>query len=303
MTSVDSNNNVSIDETLAIIEVMRSQEEKSYTMCDYLSRVPARVIVEDPSMHLPVDAHCRAVMQKWCKDIAQYCSYSGETVEIAMNCLDRFMCTADGYSVLLDRGQYQLAVMTALYTVVKIHEHEVMDLRLISSLSQDAHAPEAVEAMEKRMLDALQWRMNPPTPMSFVPKILDLVPEHLMDREEREAIKDLAKFQIELAMEQYKFSILPASSIGIASLFNAVESMSSNQAFVKDFEPAVCRLARVDTTTLRGIRIHLYESINGVEPMDVQFTENAEDAAIPIQNQKFSEGNHGSGTSPRSVSV
>lgn len=299
MTSVISNNTVSIDETLATIEVMRRQEENAYTVGDYLSRVPASVTVEDP----PVDAQCRVVMQRWCKDIAQYCGYNGETVDIAMMCLDRFMCTADGYSVLLDRGQYQLAVMTALYTVVKVHEHEAMDPKLVSSLSQGAHAPEAVEAMEKRMLNALQWRVNPPTPMSFVQKILDLVPEDLMNEEERLAIIDLTKFQIELAMGQYQFSILPASSIAIASLLNAVESMSSNQAFVKDFEPYVCGLARVDTTTLRGIRINLYESINGVEPMDVQFTADVEDTTAPSHDQKFSEANHGVGTSPRSVSI
>jgi len=278
---------------------MRRQEENSYTICDYLSRVPASVTVEDP----PVDAQCRVVMQKWCKDIAQYCGYNGETIDIAMNCLDRFVCTDDGSSVLLDRGQYQLAVMTALYTVIKIHEHEAMDPKLVSSLSQGAHAPQAVEAMEKRMLNALQWRMNPPTPMSFVQKILDLVPEHLMNGEERTAIVDLTKFQIELAMGQYQFCILPASSIGVASLLNAVDSISSNQAFVRDFEPCVCRFARVDNTALRGIRINLYESINGVEPMDVQFTADAEDTTAPSQSQNFSKANHGMGVSPRSVSA
>jgi len=294
--------NVSIDETLATIEVTRRQEE-NYVVSDYLCRLPASVTVEDP----PVDAQCRVIMQKWCKDIAQYCGYHSEVVDIAMNCLDRFMCTTDGFSILMDRSQYQLAVMTALYTTVKIHCHEAMDPQLVSNLSQGAHTPQAVEAMEVRMLKALEWRMNPPTPLFFVSKILDLVPEHLMNDEERQAVTDLTKFQLELAMETYQFSILPASLIAIASLMNAVESVSSNTAFVKDFEPSVCRLSNVDPTALRGIRINLYESINGVEPMDMQFTADMEDTNVSNDNnettKQFSETSHEIGTSPRSVSI
>lgn len=304
MDSQHNNDNMkttaSIDETLATIEVMRRQEENGYVVSDYLARLPASVTVEDA----PVDAQCRVIMQKWCKDIAQYCGYSTEVVDIAMNCLDRFMGTADGYSILLDRSQYQLAVMTALYTTVKIHCHEAMDPQLVSNLSQGAHSPEAVEAMEVRLLCALQWRLNPPTPSAFVSKILDLVPEHLMNDEERQAVTDLTKFQLELALETYQFSILPASSIAIASLMNAVESVSTDSAFVKDFEPSVCRLTSVDATALRDIRINLYESINGVEPMDMQFTSEMEDTTdIGNETAKFSDTNHEIGTSPRSVSI
>jgi hypothetical protein len=198
--------------------------------------------------------------------------------------------------------QYQLAVMTALYTTVKIHEHEAMDPQLIANLSQGAHSPQAVEAMEVRMLRALEWRMNPPTPMSFVSKILDLVPVHLMNGDERQATIDLTKFQLELAMETYEFSILPASSIAIASLLNAVESVSTNTAFVKDFEPSVCRLANVDAASLRTVRINLYESVNGVEPMDMQFSADVE-ADTVNETSKFSATNHEVGTSPRSVSI
>lgn len=293
-----TSSNLSIDETLATIEVMRCQEEVGYTVSDYLSQLPASGTFE-----APVDAQCRMVMQKWCKDIAQYCSYSPETVEIAMNCLDRFMATRDGYSILLDRSEFQLAVMTALYSAVKVHEHEAMDPRLVSSLSQGAHSAEAVEAMEVRMLKAVQWRVNPPTAMAFVRNILDLIPEHLLEADERQAVIDLTKFQVELALEQYEFCMMPASSIAMASLLNAVESVSSNDMFVDDFEPSACNVARVDVHALRSIRIHLYESINGVEPMDVQFTCDSTGS----ESTKCGQETHGAsqpiGTSPRSVSI
>eukprot|EP00980_Cylindrotheca_fusiformis_P013920 scaffold3618_cov129-Cylindrotheca_fusiformis.AAC.20 len=290
--------NMSIDESLATIEVMRRQEEISYTVSDYLSQLPASGMME-----APVDAHCRMVMQKWAKDIAQYCNYSPETVEVAMNCLDRFMATSDGYSILLDRSQFQLAVMTALYSTVKIHEHEAMDPKLVSSLSQGAHSADAVEAMEVRMLNALEWRVNPPTSMDFVRMILDLIPEHLMPCDERQTIIDLTKFQIELALDQFDFCMMPASSIAMASLLNAVESVSSSDAFVDDFEPSACNVARVDPRSLRSIRIHLYEAINGVEPMDVQFTSDSTAAENTKCGQHTNGGARPIGTSPRSVNT
>lgn len=294
-----TSNNMSIDETLATIEVMRRQEEIGYTVSDYLSQLPASATFD-----APVDAQCRMVMQKWCKEIAQYCSYTPETVEIAMNCLDRFMATPDGYSILLDRSEFQLAVMTALYSSVKVHEHEAMDPKLVSSLSQGAHSPEAVEAMEARMLKAVQWRVNPPTAMSFVRNILDLVPDHLLQPDERQAVIDLTKFQIELALEQYEFCMLPASSIAMLSLLNAVESVSTDDMFIDDFEPSACRVTRVDASDLRSIRIHLYESINGVEPMDVQFTTCDSTASETSKCcQQTHEASQPIGTSPRSVSI
>merc|ERR1712151_768180 len=113
---------------------------------------------------------------------------------------------------------------------------------------------------------------NPPTSMSFVRKILDLVPEHLLNPSERNTVMELAKFQVELAMEKYEFCMMPASAIAVACLLNAVESVSADGVFVKDFESTVCNITKVDANNLHGIRIHLYESINGIEPMDMQFS-------------------------------
>lgn len=289
-----------LDETLATIEVMRRQEETGYHVSDYLSQLSADAALES----CPVDSQCRMVMHKWCNEIVQFCKYSQETVETTMSVLDRFMATQDGYSILLDRSQFQLAVMTALYTTVKVHEHEAMDPNLVSNLSRGAHSPEAVEAMETRMLKAIQWRMNPPTSMSFVRKILNLVPEHLLGASEIQTVVDLAKFQIELAMEKYEFCMLPASSIAVASLLNAVESVSADAMFVADFETTVCSITRVDSSALSNFRVHLYEAINGIEPMDVQFEQCT---AIAGDNKCAQETVYGAprpdGKSPRSVST
>jgi hypothetical protein len=103
---------------------------------------------------------------KWYVDIADLYDYSQETTCIAISCLDHFM--ANDQSILLDHDLFQLAAMTALYSAVKIHKHKAMDPNLVFTWSRGAHSPQVVKAMEQQMLNAIQWRVNPPMAMLFV---------------------------------------------------------------------------------------------------------------------------------------
>lgn len=287
-----SSSPIDVDSILDIIEAMRTQEERSYQVTDYLADLPTL-----PQHEAPVDEACRQVMAKWCNDIADFCQYSRETAAVAMNCLDRFMNTEEGRNVLLDRSQYQLAAMTALYTSVKVHEHEAMDPKLVSTLSRGAHCAEAVEEMENRMLKAIQWRVNPPTAMAFVRNMLNLVPDHLLGEGERETVVELTQFQIDLATCDYVFSQQLASSIAFASLLNAVESVTDDGMFYNNFETTMSREVGFSLSDLRNIRMALYEAVNGNEPMEV---------SMAPSNEKGMESYASSGeynTSPRSVNA
>lgn len=265
---------IDVDSTIETIKVMQRQEERAYQVTDYLASLPKAALHE-----YPVDEDCRQVMAKWCHDIADFCNYNRETAAIALNCLDRFMCTRMGLPVLLDRNEYQLAAMTALYTAVKIHEHEAMDPELVSTLSQDAHSSKAVERMESRMLQAIQWRVNPPTTHAFVRHMLDLVPFHLIDESSRETVMELTQFQVDLATCDYEFSKEPASRIAFASLLNAVESITDDGMFISNFETTMAKAMRVQLSSIRDLRIALYESVNGNESMEVTTAPSTDKAA------------------------
>merc|ERR1711937_624983 len=196
-----------------------------------------------------------------------------ETVAIAMNCLDRFMSTSSGQEILLDRNLYQLAAMTALYSSVKIHEQEAMDPKLVSTLSRGVHSAEAVEAMESKMLNAIQWRVNPPTAMSFVRSMIDLVPDHLMNSCERDTILDTAKFQIEMIVTEYDFCTFNASSIAYACAMNAVESVIGDSMLSADFGTSMGKTLMVDDSSLSDLRIAIYELLNGSDGVsNIQMT-------------------------------
>lgn len=207
------------------------------------------------------------------------------------------MATSEGRKILLDRNQYQLASMTALYTAVKIHEHEAMDPALVSSLSRGVHTTEAVENMERRMLNAIRWHVNPPTAFSFAREMLKVVPTHLLASPERENIMEMTQFQITLAISDYELSLHLASHIAFASLLNAVENTCAHGVFYTEFESMMATTLGIGLSEIQSLRITLYELVNGCAPMVI---------SVPSCNDKDMES-HSSlgacGMSPRSVNA
>jgi len=245
----------STEQTLETIQAMQQQEDH-YCVTDYF----ATTSLENTS----VDESCRSMMGKWCNDISDFCNYKQETVAIAMNCLDRFMATSCGEEILLDRDLYQLAAMTALYSSVKIHEQEAMDPNLVSHLSQGKHSTAAVEAMEVQMLNAIQWRVNQPTAMSFTRLIInELISDHLLSPCEKETIIDLTQIQIELTTQDYAFSTVNGSSIAFASMLNAIESCTDNGMFLANFETTITKILQVDEEDIQKLQVAIYELMNG----------------------------------------
>ena len=240
-TMMSSNVPVDTECVLDTVEAMRRQEETGYRTHDYLhQQVPVEPSINQPQqatlLGAPVDAECRFRMTEWCYQIVDFCKFKRETVAVSMSYLDRFLASTAGREILLDRSKFQLAAMAALYTAIKIHEPEAMEPGLIASLSRGAYNKEQIEAMEFAMLNAIQWRVNPPTAISFVHLYLDLIPNTVIHQEARDAIIDLAKYQTELAVSDHAFIPVNASFIALAAILNALESMGMDMTLLCSIE-------------------------------------------------------------------
>jgi len=246
--------NTSTEQTLATIEAMRRQEHNEYFVTDYLYELPRIAATNSIDNH--IDASCRVVMANWCTEVANYGNYKSDTVAIAMNCLDRFLTTFSGQEVLLDRHLYQLAVMTSLYSSAKIHEQEVMDTHLVSTLSKGVHTPAAIEVMESKMLMAIQWRVNPPTAMSFMRLISDLVLDTSL--EFRQIILDRTQQQIEMTVGDYKFCTYNASSIAFASMLNSIKSTFEDDTLYNNVNITVGNILAVNES-INDLRQLMYQ--------------------------------------------
>jgi hypothetical protein len=165
-------------------------------------------------------------MVEWCFQIADFCKFSRETVAIGMSYLDRYLSTDTGLPALDDRKVFQLAAMTCLYTAIKIHEPEAMQPRIIVKLSKGTYTEEEITDMELEILNAIQWRMNPPTALSFLNSFLALLPGDVMSPSDKDTVYELAKFQTELAVHEYSLVTVDASTVAFAAVMNALETVA-----------------------------------------------------------------------------
>jgi hypothetical protein len=212
--------------TLSTISAMRQQEESGYMRRRFLHQHDPHVnLMIGPLNPSAVTVECRNLMVAWCYQVVDYLSFRRETVEIAINILDRFCCTEPGRAATMDRKVFQLASMTSLYTACKIHEPEAMDPKLVSNLSRGVYSPREVEEMESVILAALQWRVNPPTSLSFIRQLLDLIPLDVINQNVRQAAYDIAKYQTELAVNEFDFLTVKASTVAYGAFMNALESV------------------------------------------------------------------------------
>lgn len=250
-----------------ILRAMLQQEESCYQIDDYFQKIPS----QSSEGLLPVDADARQQIAHWCMNFMDTCNYSKETAAVTMSCLDRFVSTSDGSEILLDRSHYQLAALTAMYFSVKIHCEQALSPDLVAKLSQGAYAKEDIEAMERRMLVAIQWRVNPPTAMDFVRIYLDMIiaSKNVFDQRTQNVIMKLVGYQTNLSVLQFEIATTNASHVAVASLLNAIESIYPNDKELYETIWDLTSLSTdIDPDSLESLQRQLYKSItkqNGVK--------------------------------------
>jgi hypothetical protein len=207
-------------DVISTVEVMIMQE-KAYLASDYLHQSMPEVSPFNGPQSSTVDVDCRIKMSEWCYQVVDFCKFNRETVGIAMNFLDRYLCTPVGSAALNDRKVFQLASMTCLYTAIKTVEPEAMEPKIVAGLSRGTYTEQQVTDMELSILKAIQWRMNPPTALAFVHHFFAL-----MDIDVDDSVFEMAKFQTELAVNEYSFIGVAPSCIAFAAIANAMQDAS-----------------------------------------------------------------------------
>lgn len=243
------------DDVFASIRAMRKQEETGYRTEDYMSQSQPELLSYRGPQQQPVDSECRSKMSEWCFQVVDFCKFNRETVAIAMSYLDRFLMTPAGADALIDRKVFQLAAMTSLYTAIKIHEPEAMEPTVVASLSRGAYTEDDVTAMEQQILNAIKWRMNPPTAMAFVHHFMCLVPEGTMSDTEKAGTIEFAKFQTELAVNSYEFVGCAASDVAFAAVMNALHCGEVDTAVEYQLVDAIAQAVNTNNESAKMIRL------------------------------------------------
>jgi Cyclin, N-terminal domain len=228
------NNNVvesstEIEDLLHQLSLMCQQEDQFYGKSDYIRTAKQRQQQQQQQQRqhqassllsqlshpkvVDVDEIKRSLMVTWCYDVATFSNLNASVVEIAMNIVDRFMATTIGNDVIYDCNVYQLICMTALYTTAKVHETTCIDLKLLQRLSGDLYTDEQFVAIESIMLQALQWRVCPPTTSMYIDLMIQMIPGSILSFEERPRIYKLAIKEAERLMREPSLYTIKSYSI------------------------------------------------------------------------------------------
>mmetsp|Transcript_932 Transcript_932/g.1149 ORF Transcript_932/g.1149 Transcript_932/m.1149 type:complete len:370 (+) Transcript_932:140-1249(+) len=250
------------EEIMATVSAMRQQEEV-YRSDFYLKNIEVaygeKYYNENKSSNEKHSWRCKMV--EWCFAICDYFELndSYDSVATAMNILDRFMSiiTERKNIIILyddnnndrtkDEGEiitntievrelyYQFTAMVCFYIAAKIQGPMMIEPKTFSLTSMGAYSEEQIIDMERTIVTSLQWRLNPPTPMSFIHCFLNMFPNEIIDTStmdndndnECNMILELTIKQIKLGIKDNLFIGSYASHLAVAALTNSIHAIKS----------------------------------------------------------------------------
>jgi len=168
----------------------------------------------------------RRQLATWFIEIMKFLHFQHNTIAVALNIFDRFLAART--QLLLSNYQFQLAAIACLYISVKINEQVVLMPSQLSDISKGLFSSTEIEQMEFQILTSLDWRVNPPTALSFVKEYLKLfIATGSINTNEWDAINKLASEQIFHAIQDSEFVGFSASGLALTAICNATTELSN----------------------------------------------------------------------------
>lgn len=238
-----------------ILQVMRQQEDTDYKCCDYLLRREVKNCnnLEEDEV---IDDSCRQRMCDWSYRIVDHFNGNRDLVFSSFNLLNRFLdkCSCD-------RTAFKLAAMTTLYVTIKMNCRKPVTIETFANLSRNEFQVEHIQEMEGIILQALCWRVNPPTAASFIHLFHVQLPNRIKSSV-KQTILQRSCFFSEISLFDYFFVTQKSSTIALASITNALEGIDSQilSPLVKEnFLTSMIELVECDSILLQTCRQRLWD--------------------------------------------
>lgn len=216
-------------------QLLLQERSGMYVCTDYLSMTAwkrniydilprGRLNVQHHQGDTRIDEYCREQIVEWSFRVVDYFRIDREVVAVSLSMLDRFLAICH-----CDRSTFKLAATTTLHLAVKLlHPCKLAELGVLSDLSRGEFDMRDVSAMERHILESLQWKLHPPTPMAISSILLDhIFIQHSvhMNSTDMDDLYDISSFFTELALCDYYFVGVTPSVTALASVVNALEGM------------------------------------------------------------------------------
>jgi len=217
---------------------------------DCISINEYEVLTSNDHVSEKLTAEDRAQIVDWCYSLIDLCQLARSNVAVAMSIADRFMsnpnqlliCQFTPYlfspqEIMYNRAMFQLLAVSALYIAIKINEQIIFSVEQCAEATHGMYTVEEIEAMERSILECLEWKVSAPTALEVGYTVLELMTPQVQDvcamnNELMGSIIDDFAFQTENAVRDYHLVTTErTSTIAIMALLNAIkydEKMSKN---------------------------------------------------------------------------
>ncbi|KAG9443128.1 hypothetical protein H6P81_018982 [Aristolochia fimbriata] len=166
-----------------------------------------------------INEKMRGILIDWLIEVHYKFELMDETLFLTVNLIDRFL---DRQSVV--RKKLQLVGVTAMLLACKYEEVTVPVVEDLILISDRAYTREEVLAMEKLMINTLQFNMSVPTPYVFMKRFLKAAQS---DRK----LELLSFFMVELCLVEYEMLKYPPSLLAAAAVYTAQCTLSRYRAW------------------------------------------------------------------------
>lgn len=203
------------------LQIMMHQEETNYR---YESYFPGTSWAE-MEHQAQLNASWREKICQWSYNVVDHFDLPREVVAISLDLFDRYLATRGNQC---SGNMALLASLTTLHIAIKVHSEKNIKVTTLASLSRGQFGSEHIEQMEWRIMEALGWKLHPPTLFAFVSHLLMLFPSDV-HHSVRKELFEVAIYLAELSVCDSFFVKFPASTIAIAAIINVMEDLPYNR--------------------------------------------------------------------------
>ncbi|XP_058090642.1 G2/mitotic-specific cyclin-2-like isoform X3 [Magnolia sinica] len=196
--SCDRNNQLAVVDYVEDIYAFYRQAENSSCVCpNYMSQ------------QSDINEKMRAILIDWLIEVHYKFELMAETLFLTVNLIDRFL---EHQTVV--RKKLQLVGVTAMLLACKYEEVSIPVVEDLITISDRAYTRDEVLAMEKLMINTLQFNMSVPTPYVFMRRFLKAA-------QSDKTLELLSFFMIELCLVEYEMLKFRPSLLAAAAIYTA----------------------------------------------------------------------------------
>ena len=242
-----------------------------YVNCiyNYYRRVEPDTNVEDTYMVSQADINdkMRAILIDWLVEVHLKFKLMPETLFLTVNLIDRFLAKKS-----VSRKNLQLVGVTAMLLASKYEEIWAPEVRDFVYISDKAYTREQILAMEKQMLNTLNFQLTVPTPHQFMARYLKAA-----GADKQHSL--LTSYLVEISLPDYSMLKYSGSLLSAAAVYAANRVLNKPQWWGHVLE-AHTRYSEEDVLPVANLMVKLMRKAS---------TANLTAVYKKYSNQKFME--------------